>query len=61
MLRKAGYYTKMVIDTGHIIRGGTMNFHLGFDDWEHINRDDLPEPKRNVKVPCPKYKFRFPE
>ncbi|MCD6325399.1 sulfatase [Candidatus Bathyarchaeota archaeon] len=60
MLRRAGYYTKMVTDTGNIVRGA-MNFYLDFDDWEHISRDDLPEPKRNVKVPCPKYKFRFPE
>jgi len=61
LLKRAGYYTKMVTDTGHIMRGGIMNFHLGFDDWEYINRRNLPEPRKDVKVPCPKYKFRFPE
>ena len=60
ILTRAGYYTKMVTDTGNIIRGA-MNFYLGFDDWEYIDRNDLPESKKDVKVPCSKYKFRFPE
>lgn len=60
ILKRSGYYTKMITDTGNIIRG-RMNFYLGWDDWEYIDRRDLPEPKKGVKVPCPKYKFRFPE
>ena len=60
ILKKNGYYTKMITDTGNIVTG-SMNFYKDFDDWEYINRNNLPKPRKDVKVPCPKYKFRFPE
>ncbi|MCD6509765.1 MAG: sulfatase [Thermoprotei archaeon] len=66
ILRKAGYFTKMIADTPHI-RPKEMNFTSSFDecefpgDWESFRYEQLPPPKPSVKPPCAKSKLRFPD
>lgn len=63
LLGKADYYSRMVIDTGNMLRG-PMNFYEGFDEWggSWKYREYLREPtEKDVEVPCSPDKFRFPE
>jgi len=68
LLSKAGYYTAMITDTAHLLRGpydilrnvNNMGFIKGFQYWEYT-RKPLPKSQGDVKVPCSLDKFRFPK
>jgi len=67
LLTKAGYYTEMVTDTGHLLRGPldilrnvtSMGFIDGFSHWEFVKAPPLPKPRENVKPPSSIDRFRF--
>jgi len=63
VMGRAGYVTKMILDTPHIVAMG-YDFSRGFDGWEWIRgqeNDAWQTSPRDPKLPCAPGKLRSPE